>query len=300
MLARPRISIVTPVLNRARMLPAALASLSEQGTEAVEHLVVDGGSSDNSIDVARRSGATVIEAPGTSIYEAINIGLERARGEIIGLLNSDDRFATEAFTSVLAHFREHPSTDMVMGDAALEGTAAQWVQNRARADAGCDVDLPDVLSGPTNINACFFRAHLLSAIGPFDTTYRIAADREWLIRALLSGAKILRIQATTYIYLSHADSLTIGRNKPARQIWVREHIQMARHLLSQAQLTSHQRHALQIFFAKENAHLLSLLMLRPQDAFNSFVSGLRVDPLWPLRAIKPTTDIVSRRLKLHW
>src|ERR1700681_1771402 len=97
----PSLAVIIPTLNAGRMLGRALLSLAEQ-TVACEALLVDGGSSDDTVAVASAvSGVRVISAPGTSIYEALNRGIEASRAPAVCLLNADDTLlpgALEALT----------------------------------------------------------------------------------------------------------------------------------------------------------------------------------------------------------
>src|ERR1700757_3798665 len=90
-MTRPLISIVTPVLNRVDLIGAALDSVRRAGAVPTEHLVVDGGSTDGTLALLpNRPGIRLVEAPGTGIYDALNLGLHAARGDILCQLNSDD------------------------------------------------------------------------------------------------------------------------------------------------------------------------------------------------------------------
>src|SRR6202048_2872509 len=100
-MTRPLISIVTPVLNRVSLIGAALDSVCRAGRVPREHLVVDGGSTDGTLSLLRsRPGIRLVEAPGTGIYDALNLGLQAARGDIICQLNSDDLLSPGSLESV--------------------------------------------------------------------------------------------------------------------------------------------------------------------------------------------------------
>src|SRR6266478_277673 len=95
-MTRPLISIITPVLNRVGLIGAALDSVCRAGAVVTEHLVVDGGSTDGSLSLLRnRPGIRLVEAPGTGIYDALNLGLHAARGDILCQLNSDDLLSAD-------------------------------------------------------------------------------------------------------------------------------------------------------------------------------------------------------------
>ena len=92
-----RISIVTVCLNSARSIGDTLASVNAQTHAEIEHIVIDGGSTDGTQDLVRQRGERVrrfISEPDRGIYDAMNKGLALATGEIVGFLNADDVFAS--------------------------------------------------------------------------------------------------------------------------------------------------------------------------------------------------------------
>jgi glycosyltransferase len=294
---KPSISVITPLLNRAAMLPDALASLKAQTGATFEHLVVDGGSNDGSPRIAQASGATVIEATGSSIYEAINIGLARAQGDFICLLNSDDRLGENALPQLSAALAD-PAIELARGRARVEHRHDEgWVLSDDGAPHNPSLSLRSVLLEPANINACMFRASLVQRIGMFDLAYPISADREWLARALLDGAHTTPINETTYVYRAHAESVTIGMRKPATMQWVREHLAFTRQFLRRPNLRASDRTALLAFHAKESAHLASLQLERWELSGRELGESFAASPLWPLHAAGPLAAIAARRLK---
>lgn len=294
-----QVSIVTPSLNRGGMLADALASAAAQSGVACEHIFVDGGSTDNSVALAEASGARVIDAPGSSIYEAINIGITAAQGEFICLLNSDDWLRPGALSAALAALEVQPDLDLVRGHADVEALVdGRWIMEPRLAEPAAPI-LANALLGRSNINACIFKRALFERVGPFNPTYAISADREWLARVLLSGAQTGGVDSDIYVYRSHAGSLTIGRERTQTEKWVREHLAFSRALLREPTLAPRDRAVLQQFHAKETAHfaLLSLRRLGIGDFISTTARSFGASPLWPLHAAAPIGAIVSRRLR---
>jgi glycosyltransferase involved in cell wall biosynthesis len=114
----PLVTIVTPVLNGARFIADNLASVRGQDHPRIEHIVVDGGSSDGTLEILRRApGIQWTSEPDGGIYDAIGRGLRRARGEIVAYQNSDDRYLVPgAVSAAVAFLLEHPGVDVVYGD----------------------------------------------------------------------------------------------------------------------------------------------------------------------------------------
>src|SRR3954469_24178325 len=113
-----RITIVTPTLNRADHLPMAIESVLQQGYDDVEHIVVDGMSTDGTVEVlARYPHLRVIREPDTGLWDALNKGIRAATGEVIGHLNSDDCYTPGAIDAVRAAFA--PDVEIVCGGAEI-------------------------------------------------------------------------------------------------------------------------------------------------------------------------------------
>ncbi|MEI7815303.1 MAG: glycosyltransferase family 2 protein [Coriobacteriia bacterium] len=119
--ARPLVSILTPSFNQAAWLADNLASVSCQTHRDIEHVVMDGGSTDGSVDILRAAGDSIIwrSEPDGGQANAVNKAFAASHGEIIGWLNSDDAyFDTRAVEDVVAFFDKHPDVDVVYGHAA--------------------------------------------------------------------------------------------------------------------------------------------------------------------------------------
>ena len=114
-----KLSIVTPSFNQARFLEACIDSVLNQNYPNLEYLVMDGGSSDLSVEILRTYGNSIIwvSEPDGGQAAAVNKGIERATGEIIGWLNSDDIYYPNSFETIMKVFAENPDVDVVYGHA---------------------------------------------------------------------------------------------------------------------------------------------------------------------------------------
>ena len=120
---RPLVSIVTPSYNQARFLEDLLHSIQAQTYPRLEHLVIDGGSTDGTADVLRRAGGRVsywVSEPDEGQAHAVQKGFERAKGAIVAWINADDvYFSPSALSDVVDAFHRHPHAGAIYGDAAL-------------------------------------------------------------------------------------------------------------------------------------------------------------------------------------
>ena len=220
--SQPLVTIVTPCLNRAGMIAAAIESVRDQdyGGE-IEHLVMDGGSTDGTLEtLARYPHVAVLSEPDEGLYDALNKGVARARGAVVGLLNSDDAYRRDAVGNAVAVLLDRPSAAMACGGAVIverDGNAGTIIR-RYDAAENRNLDPADLLLGVPVVNARFFRRALFDNVGTFDTRYKIVADRDFLLRAALAGEKAASIPEIVYEYGSHSGSLTIGGIESRRRI----------------------------------------------------------------------------------
>ncbi|WP_198378886.1 glycosyltransferase, partial [Neoroseomonas rubea] len=222
-MSTPRLSIVTPCLNRAATIGAAIESVIAEAHPSFEHIVVDGGSTDGTAEVlARHPHLTIIREQDRNLYDAINKGLRAARGEVVGLLNSDDLYAPGAFAAAEAALAD-PAIDLALG--AAEWFAVQEGREvtlkRLPADA-VGLTETNAISGITAMNAGFYRRALIERTGPFDDRFPLAADKDWWMRLALAAPRVAMLEATIIRYRSHPDSLTFAagdlRDKLSRHL----------------------------------------------------------------------------------
>jgi glycosyltransferase involved in cell wall biosynthesis len=259
MAAGPRISIITPVLNRAGMIGEALASVRAQGYGEVEHIVIDGGSTDGTVELLRgTAGIRWQSEPDRGLYDAINKGLRLAEGDIVGHLNSDDIYLPGAFAAAAAALAENPNADAACGGAVVVRRSAggSWEVARRIEDARIKrLDWHTLTRGVPITNARFFRRSWYARAGEYDTHYRLAADREFLIRALLLGMKTIVLAPLVYQYRLHGASLTINDDPRGNRALLDEYLELARHLMASSGLPGGLRRAARIWYAAEMARL---------------------------------------------
>jgi glycosyltransferase involved in cell wall biosynthesis len=180
-----KISVITVCYNSAKTLERALRSVVEQDYRNVEHIVIDGGSSDGTADIlaAYRAGLTcLVTEPDHGIYDAMNKGLALARGEVICFLNSDDYYASPTVLSKVARKMQVQKLDALMGDVGyFHQRSPHRIVRRFRSDRFT----PERLSWgwmPAH-PALFLNKNVVRRVGKFRTDYRIAGDFEFIVRA---------------------------------------------------------------------------------------------------------------------
>jgi glycosyltransferase involved in cell wall biosynthesis len=187
------ISVITAVFNRAATLGEALRSVRAQQCPNIEHIVIDGGSTDGSLDVleAHKGGiAKMISEPDGGLYDALNKGIRHASGDVIGFLHADDQFASPMALARVAAAFEDPAVGAVYGDLVyvnkndISHVVRYWRAGQYQREHLSQGWMPP---HPT----FYVRKDVYSRFGVFDTRYRIAADYENMLRILWRG----RVQA---------------------------------------------------------------------------------------------------------
>jgi glycosyltransferase involved in cell wall biosynthesis len=172
----PLVTIVTPSYNQVRFLEATLRSVLEQDYPRIEYLVVDGASTDGSVEVIRRYASRLdwwVSEKDSGQSDAINKGLRKAHGEFVGWLNSDDIYLPGAISAAVAVFRSHPETGLIYGDAlAIDSDGKPFNLMRARQYTLTDLMAFQIICQP----AAFMRRTVLEEVDYLDPAYQLLMD----------------------------------------------------------------------------------------------------------------------------
>ncbi len=174
--AKPLFSIVTATFNSSQTLPRLFRSLQLQSYQNFEHIVVDGNSTDNTVELARqfmRPQDTIISEADDGLYFAMNKGIQKSRGDFVCILNSDDSFKIFTLQKVYEALLANPTADIVYGGLNFmsDPELTCFISHR-------ELD-QKMIYHPT----CFVRRTLFSELDYFDTRYRVAADYDFILRA---------------------------------------------------------------------------------------------------------------------
>jgi glycosyltransferase involved in cell wall biosynthesis len=207
----PLVSIVTPTLNRAQYLNGTLESVESQTYSNIEHLVVDGGSTDGTLDLLSAHEASTglrwISEPDRGMYDAINKGLRLVTGDIVAYLNSDDLYLPWAVRSAVDVFTENPDVDVVFGDLIR----FDEVHGRTVPVFVPRLTLPrSAAFGNLSQPATFLRRAVIESLGGFDTAFAFVADADLWFRAA-GRYRFARISEFIAIERWHAGALSTTR-----------------------------------------------------------------------------------------
>jgi glycosyltransferase involved in cell wall biosynthesis len=205
----PRISLVTPVFNSARYLESTLRSVLSQGYPNLEYIVVDGGSTDGSLDIIRKYEGQLhawISEPDHGMYDAINKGFARLSGELMGWISATDMLHAGSLFVVGSVFRTFPQVEWITGRPtgfSDDGMGAEILKLRRWSRwaflAGANRYLQQ--------ESTFWRRSLWERAGSrVDDSRRNASDFELWVR-FFRYAKLYSVDALIGGYRSHPDSL---------------------------------------------------------------------------------------------
>lgn len=208
----PKISIITPSFNQAEFLERTICSVLDQNYPNLEYIIVDGGSTDGSVDIIRRYESRIsywVSEPDRGQAHAINKGLRRATGDWVGWQNSDDIYYSAAFDWLIAAIRSQPQVDFVVGDMNLI-TRADSVVRDIRYVQPTYISV--LAEGMVLANqAAFWRRGLHAKIGYLDESFDCMFDREWFLRLLESRPTVAHVPHILGALRLHDDTKTSTR-----------------------------------------------------------------------------------------
>ncbi|HET9431318.1 MAG TPA: glycosyltransferase family 2 protein [Chitinophagaceae bacterium] len=277
------ISIITPSYNRAGMVVGAIESVLAQDYQAFEHIIVDGDSTDGTPRIlSHYPHLKVIREPDQGMYDALNKGLAVATGEIIGFLNTDDLYEKNIFSRIVERF----SDPTIMGVTGRAIVFSDLFDGKIKIVNQYDPEESSLLESLTGsgafFNAWFFRKSTFEQVGRFNPKFRIAGDRDFMLRFALNGLKYTTIKDLVYKYRIHRDSLTFDKS-PEKRTWsAKEHLQMTSFYLNEQRLPNSARKLLIRLRTSETVDMAARsLWLRDFRKFIYYlIEGSKYDPAW--------------------
>jgi glycosyltransferase involved in cell wall biosynthesis len=181
--AWPLVSIVTVCLNSEKHIEQTIESVRLQSYRNIEHIIVDGGSEDATLDILRKHAGSIsrwISEPDNGIYDAMNKGIALCRGELIGIINSDDWYLPTTVEEVARASIKHAGADVFFGDLLVFYQDGRYMETIKGSLAGLTRDM--TLNHPT----VFMRRKGLGG-NVFRTDLRLASDYELMLRLYRAG-----------------------------------------------------------------------------------------------------------------
>jgi len=207
----PRISIITPSYNQGQYLEDTIRSVISQGYPNLEYIIIDGGSCDDSVSIIKKYDNFItywISEPDRGQTHAINKGLQRATGEIIAWINSDDQYCPGAFSTVAQYFTDHPDIGMLFGDLEVidsEGKLTYCKKHKS-------ITLNALLLGRSIPQpSTFFKKSVIQDVGLLDESLHYTMDYDLWIR-IFSKYSMNHIPSFRGRFRIHSESKTVSQS----------------------------------------------------------------------------------------
>ena len=178
----PLVSIITVVFNGEKYLEQTINSIANQSYQNIEYIIIDGGSTDKTLDIIRQHEVKIdrwISESDRGLYDAMNKGIALATGEIIGILNSDDLYLENAVLEIVKEYQKIQQPCVIYGDMYKFADEYRTVSlHRGDLSDRAFETASILINHPT----CFVHRSLYENFGTFNLEYEVGADRELMMR----------------------------------------------------------------------------------------------------------------------
>ena len=181
-----KISIITVVFNAVKTIEQAILSVLNQSYKELEYIIIDGGSTDGTLDIIRKYEKKIsywVSEPDEGIYNAMNKGIDIATGDVIAFLNSDDWYEKDAFKCVTENLKD--GIDILAGRVAVYRNG-EILEDKKVFSSSEEIMIRMIYPHP----GIFARRKLFDKFGRFDESYKISADYDWLLRIYIQDIPI--------------------------------------------------------------------------------------------------------------
>lgn len=306
----PKISIVMPVLNRETTVEKALLSILNQNYENLELIVIDGGSTDKTVEILRRYEKHFSywhSKKDNSPTLAVNLGIQKATGDLVALCMADDWYEVNTFRKIAETFKLHPDSDMFTCSGRIvsydEVTQSYHTQLTYTSPKELALNFYNICFAVSAICCRFIKKSFYEKIGLyqlFDDQGRhiFSNDKEFLFRALLNKAKDVFVDYLGHTYLASKESATFGNHQENILRTCHEHMEIAEKYLK-LNLPKKYHYFLMYWYNDQSVRLVlyHLLEHRFSHALEIAKTAIKKYPfLWPVIFTYVSMRISSRRL----
>jgi glycosyltransferase involved in cell wall biosynthesis len=208
----PRISIVTPSYNQARYLPETIESILQQDYPNLEYGIIDGGSTDGSVEVIRRYASHLaywVSEKDRGQSEAINKGFRRSTGVLFNWLNSDDVLFPGALRRIAEAYRRHPDAAVIVGDhARADDRRGVFLASGAPARRAV---IPRGWVLPLGQQSAFLASDAFARVGGVREDLHCIMDTDLYYRILIAGGKLVRTRGMIGLIREHPQCKGLAR-----------------------------------------------------------------------------------------
>lgn len=302
--ALPKISIVMPVLNREDTLQTAINSVLEQNYPDIEFIILDGGSTDRSVEIIRQNSSHLAywhSQPDGSAAVAANIGIVKATGDLVVLLMADDWYEAETFKRIAEAYQAHPDADMFScGGRIVDKQKTLLSYTDAKT---LQLNFYNICFAVSAICCRFISKKWYDKVGlyiPFDAQGKhiLTNDKEFLLRSVLHHVQDIFVDHLGHTYLAHPQSFSFSNSQKTAIRHCEEHLKIAEDYLQYQMLSQKQKLLLRFWHMDQSARLALYCLLNNEfkKAFQAAQCGIkRAVVFWPFSFCYTVTRILWRR-----
>lgn len=282
---KPLLSVVVFVLNAASTIRKALESVTSVDQPRVELLVLDGGSTDGTVDIIREFESKIAywrSSHDGSAVVALNEGVKRATGDVICLLPADDWFESGGLHAVREQFRDDPRLEILSCGTRLahfDPAGALRVDAEFTDPRLLEFSMTNIVRYPLTTGRFALR-RLYNEAGEYDSLLQYANDLDFLIRLLLKRPRTKVLPQIVYNYRRHAGSRIQGGDPEIFMELMRDFVRIAERYLPDSRVSAEEHGALRELHGRSSARLAWMLLWRGH--------------------VKDTGRVLTRALKLNW
>ena len=201
----PKFSIITVTYNAEKVLEDTIQSVVFQTYRNVEYIIVDGGSTDNTLDVVHKYQeriSKVISDPDKGLYDAMNKGIRMATGDYLCFLNAGDELhENETLQKIVFTLKGKELPDVIYGETAIVDEEGHFLHMR-RLSTPEHLHWKSFKEGMLVCHQAFFARRELALANPYDLRYRFSADFDWCIRIMKQSKNLHNTHLTLIDYLN--------------------------------------------------------------------------------------------------
>jgi len=219
----PTLSVVTPSFNSGEFIEDAIQSVLHQSKVSVEHIVMDGASTDDTTAILQRYPQVQwTSGPDDGQSDAINKGFLRATGDLVGWLNADDYYLPDGLAAVAQAARLHPEADVIYGDCLFVDSGGRIV--RSKVEHGFDLPILMYFGCYIPSTSTFFRRRIIDDGLLLDREYRVCMDFEYFARLAHAGCRFHYVPRFIAAFRWHGNNISLSR--AARRAQERRQVQL--------------------------------------------------------------------------
>jgi glycosyltransferase involved in cell wall biosynthesis len=211
MMELPKISIITPSYNQGHFIEETILSVLNQNYHNLEYIIIDGGSTDNTVNIIKKYEKHIsywVSEKDNGQCNALNKGLAKATGQIIGWINSDDIYFEGTFNKCAQLFKKNPTTDVLFGNYICIDESGRVIHNRKEITYDFNISLWTKECHHANL-AGFFRRKCFDTCGYFREDLHMSMDFELYLRFAYNGCKFLHLNSYLGAYRFHSESKSV-------------------------------------------------------------------------------------------